>query len=221
MRTCCTFLPGLLLGLTMACGGSSNPSPNVIYTPPSNAASGFAYTSPTGTGWRLVEDAASTPTRILLDLVGPSGTLSRGAGFNLQAPAGVIFGSFGTSGAPIADAGVYELLSSFPTYTYEPSLMGGGVKPGNLLTVGIFQKDRSLSAKESGAPLCQIALTFDAKAGLHPGDALPLSVPKARYLPGDIGPTTLTLATNADYLDAQAKGHMLPMTIAVGTLTAQ
>jgi len=219
MRTSLAFLPGLVLGLTLACGGSVS---QVTPKTPVVLATGLVYTAPAGTGWRLVEDAASTPTRLLLDLIGPAGTASRGVGFNVQGPAGVKFGAFQASGGmPIADAGVYEMLSAYPTtYPYEPSMLGGGVKPGNLLTVGIFQKDRRLSAKDSGAPLCQIALEVDPAANLATGTALPLSVPKARFIPGDIGPTTLTL-TAAEYLEAQTKGHLVPMTVAVGTLAAQ
>jgi len=222
MRPCLQLLSGLLLGLALACSGSSDHGTATPATPAVPAASGFTYTAPAGTGWRLVEDAASTPTRLLLDLVGPAGTLSRGVGFNLKAAAGVRFGTFGTAGSPIQDAGVYELLSADPTYLYEPSLLGGGVKAGNLLSVGIFQKDRRLGAKDSGTVLCQIALVFDAAAGLHKGDALALSVPKAKYMAGDIGAVGYPAWTSdPEYYDAVGKAHLVPMAVAVGTLTAQ
>ena len=170
----------------------------------------------------VVEPASNDSAHVLLDLVGPPGTLSRGVGFNLKAAAGVRFGTFGTAGSPIQDAGVYELLSADPTYLYEPSLLGGGVKAGNLLTVGIFQKDRRLGAKDSGTVLCQIALVFDAAAGLHQGDALPLSVPKAKYMAGDIGAVGYPAWTSdPEYYDAIGKAHLVPMAVAVGTLTAQ
>jgi len=184
MRPCLQLLSGLLLGLALACSGSSDHGTATPATPAVPAASGFTYTAPAGTGWRLVEDAASTPTRLLLDLVGPAGTLSRGVGFNLKAATGVRFGTFGTAGSPVSDAGVYELLSADPTYLYEPSLLGGGVKPGNLLTVGIFQKDRRFGAKDSGTALCQIALVFDAAAGLHKAMPWPSRCPRPSTWPG-------------------------------------
>src|SRR5438046_6149298 len=69
----------------------------------------------------------------------------------------------------------------------EPVLLAGGVKPGNLLTVGAFQKDRRADAKESGVPLFQIALEFDGTAGLQSGAELPLQVTRSRYMAEDIG----------------------------------
>jgi hypothetical protein len=224
MKKLSALIPGCLLGLVLACGGSSKVSPPPPPPAPPAAATGFAYTDPTGSGWRLLQDSASTPARIILDLVGPAGTLSRGVGFNLQAATGVRFGSFTETGFPINDTGVYELLNAgAPAFNYpsEVKLLAGGVKPGNVLTVGIFQKDRRFSAKDSGVPLLQIALELDNAAGLHAGDTVALSVPKARIIPGDIGAPGITGWTStAELNDAQAKAHTLPIAISVGTLVA-
>jgi hypothetical protein len=221
MRKLTLTLSGLLLGMAMACGGGSGGSSAA--TASAAPAKGLSYTDPAGTGWRLVRDAASTPTRTILDLVGPAGTLSRGVGFNLQASAGVHFGTFTETGYPIRDAGVYELLSKYPTYYLEPKLLAGGVKPGNILTVGIFQKDRRLNPKDSGSTLCQIALELDSAVAVNSGDTLTLSVPKARIIPGDIGGSSAfpAWASNAEYYDAQSKAHAIPVSIAIGTLVAQ
>lgn len=225
MKKLASLVSGLLLGLSLACGGGSSTTPTTPQTP----ASGLAYADPTGTGWRLVQDAASTPTRIILDLVGPTGTTSRGAGFNLQASPGVHFGVFTETGFPINDTGVYELLNAGPSaanpnihsYPYESKLLAGGVKPGNILTVGIFQKDRRFSAKDSGTALCQIALELDPAGSVKKGDALALAVPKARLIPGDIGAAGIDgWASTAEFNDAQAKAHSVPISIAVGTLVA-
>jgi len=203
-------LGGLLLTLGLACGGgSSSPAP----TPAPAAAAGLAYTDPTGSGWRLVKDASSTPTKLVLNLVGPAGTLTRGVGIHLQAPAGVTFGTF-ADGLAIHDTGVYDLLSEANDAT-EPVAVVAGLKPGNVLTAGLFQKSRAKAAKDSGAALCQFVLAFDAAAGLKVGAALPLQVQKAKVIPQDIG-----LATD-DLRVLDQKMRMADITVAVGTLTAR
>ena len=218
MKILSVLLVTLVAGLTLACGGGSGSR-----TPAQVPAQRLVYTDPTGSGWRLVQDAASTRTRLLLDLVGPSGTLSRGAGFNLQASSGVHFGTFASSGDPIHDTGVDALLSKYPPYDLEPKLLAGGVKPGNILTVGIFQKDRRMSAKDSGTALCQIALELDPAVSVASGSNLTLSVLKARIIPGDIGGSSAfpKWASDAEYYDAQSKAHAVPISISVGTLAAE
>jgi hypothetical protein len=223
MRTRTFLLSGLLLllGLSLACGGGSTAAPVV----PAGPAKGLAYSDPTGTGWRLVKDSSSTPTRLLLNLVGPSGLKTRGAAFNLKAPLSVQFGNFTETTWPIKDLGVYELWNTNP-FPYdgsvpagsdplEPRLLAGGVKAGNLLTVGIFQKDRRATAKDSGQPLCQIVLEFDATAGLKTGDAVPLTITKSKHMAEDIGAFSETAT-----MEMLQKAHLVDMTIAVGTLHA-
>ena len=190
MRKLGFLISGLLLSLTLACGGGSHTTPAPI---PAATATGLAYTDPTGSGWRLVKDVHSTPTRLLLNLVGPAGLNSRGAGFNLKAPAAIRFGAFTESGFPIKDLGAYELWNTNPwpgdgsvaagSDPLEPRLIAGGVKAGNVLTVGIFQKDRRASAKDSGQPLCQIALEYDSAANLKAGDVIPLAVTRPSTWP--------------------------------------
>ena len=214
-------VPALLLGLAMACGGGSG-GPN---TAPAAPAKNLTYADPSGTGWRLVKDATSTPTRIVLNLVGPTGLMTRGAGFNLVAPAGIRFGTFpsanpvpdiGAADFPIRDTGVYELKNTDNTGDpLEPVLLSGGVKPGNLLTVGIFQKDRRATAKDSGVPLCQVALEIDAAGHLGAGTPLPLKVVKAKYIAEDIGAFSITPTA-----EMVAKAKPVDFTIAVGQLRA-
>jgi len=209
LRILSLALSGLLLTLGLACGGgSSSPAP----TPAPAAAAGLAYTDPTGSGWRLVKDTSSTTTKLVLNLVGPTGALTRGVGIHLQAPVGVKFGTF-TDGLAIHDTGVYDLLSE-ANDPAEPIALAAGVKPGNVLTAGIFQKSRAKDAKNSGAALCQVILTFDATAGLKTGDALPLLVQKAKVIPQDIG------AVTDDLRVLDQKMRMADITVAVGTLTA-
>jgi len=213
------FPAGLLLGLLTACGGGSNPAP--VTTGPV-AVSSLTYTDPTGTGWRLVKDATSTSTRLVLNLVGPAGLKCRGVGFNLKGADGVAFASF-DSAAFAKDKGVFELKNVAPDPlspppSPEPVLFASGVKPGNLLTVGIFQKDRRASAKSANQALVQIALSLDAAkaAGLAPGDALALTVTKARIMAEDIGDYTTD-----SVMALTLKAQLTDIQIAVGTLTAK
>jgi len=196
----------------------------------SGPATRLQYVDPAGSGWRLVRDPASTPERLVLAIVGPAGLNTRGVGFNLRAPAGVRFRKFESSGWPIETTGVYELGNLDPCppgdpypppncvdpFPAEPVLLAGGVKPGNLLTVGIFQKDRRVSPKPSGVPLARIALDVDPASGLRAGAILPLEVLKAKYSPEDIGAFSPTpTQEQAD------KGHGVLFTLAVGTLSAR
>jgi hypothetical protein len=231
MRKGPALLSGLLLALALACGGGSTADPTVPVPPV--PAQGLTYTDPTGTGWRLVKDASSTATRIVLNLVGPSGLMTRGVGFNLKAPTTVRFGFFtdpaapvNNTGWPIKDTGVYELVNTAPVDPWtglpvppdpqDPILLAGAVKKGNLLTVGIFQKDRRASAKDSAQALCQIAIEFDAAAKLNAKDAIALSIVKAKYIPEDLGAFNGGVTT----WEMLAKGHPVDMTIAVGSLHA-
>lgn len=236
MRRLVPLLAGLLLGVTLACGETAvtqpppadtgaPPPPAPTLTPPAPLApapaakaTGLVYTDPSGTGWRLVKDASSTSTRVVLNLVGPAGLKSRGAGFNLKAPASVHFGRFTETDFPVKDGGVYELKNTAPNGDpdpLEPVLLAGGVKPGHLLTVGVFQKDRRASAKDSGATLLQIALEFDAAAGLTVGQELPLTLTKSRYQAEDIG----AFSPSPTY-EMIAKAPLEDMTVALGSLRA-
>jgi hypothetical protein len=219
MRKLGLCLLGLLFNLTLACGGGhTDPG-----APAPVPAQGLAYTDPASTGWRLVRDPHSTPTRLLLNLVGPAGLNTRGVGFNVKAPSSVKFGAFTETGFPIKDLGVYELWNTNPwpgdgsvpagSDPLEPRLLAGGVKAGNLLTVGIFQKDRRATAKDSGKPLCQIALEFDPAAHLNVGDEIPLTITKARHIAEDIGAFSFTPT-----VDMASKANLVDMPIAVGSL---
>ncbi len=209
-RTRTLALSALLLSLGLACGGGSTSAAPQQAAPA--AATGLTYTNPTGSGWRLLKDGSSTSTRLVLNLVGPVGTLTRGVGFNLQAPAGVKFDTF-TNGMPIEDAGVYQLLSS-ALDPNEPVAFVGGVKPGNLLSAGIYQKGRDQGAKDSGVALCRIALVLDAAARPTAGTPITLTFRKAKAIPEDIG------SVSDDAFTLDRKLRMTDLTVAIGTLAA-
>ena len=202
---------GIVLSALTGCGGSSSGTSAAPAAPV--AASGLTYSDPAGSGWRLVKDASSTSTRLVLNLIGPAGTMTRGVGFNLKAPAGMVFDTF-ASGLGINDLGAYNLVSAAAN-PGEPVAITAALLPGNILTAGIFQKDRAQPAIDSGAaPLCQVALKLDTTAGLHAGDALSLSVPKARVIPEDIGTLTDTM------LVLSKKARLQDITISVGASAA-
>jgi hypothetical protein len=208
-RPAARLLAGLGLALAAACGETA-PEQQPPKAPP--AARGIDYVGPAAGGWKLVRNQASTTTRLVLDLVGPAGVKTRGVGFNLKAPAGLKFSAF-ENGLPINDTGVYKLHAANSLDPSDPVALTGGVKPGNLLTVGIFQKDRDQGAQDSGVPLCQIALVFDPGGYLAQGAVLPLTVTKAKILPEDIG----DIYEDPYFLDK--KLNLVDIKLSVGTVT--
>lgn len=200
---------GLLLTGFIACGGGSDPAAPL--------AKGLAYTNPTGTGWRLVKDSSSTSTHLVLNLLGPATSKSRGVGFNLEGEGAVKFSKF-SNGLYVQDGGTYELFNldaAVPGSPDDSALLNGGVK-GTLLSVGIFQKDRRLTAKDHGGPLLRIAMDFDpATTGLlNTGTPLSFQIKKAKIIPEDIGDYN-------DWASVKAKSKMEDITIAIGTLKAE
>ncbi|HJV89486.1 MAG TPA: hypothetical protein VJ623_04200 [Holophagaceae bacterium] len=210
----------LVVVLGLACGGGSGSSGAVAAS-----SKGLSYTDPTGTGWRLVKDAASTPQRLVLTLMGPSGEFGRGVGFNLRTDGSVTFGKLG--GEYLQDVGVFRLGNKTgPIGLFGQQVVkdvyasGGGLKEGgNLLTVGAFQKDRRWPAVPLDQPLMRIAIEFDPvkTAELLKGSMIPLQVVRARSIPEYIGevPGTPTFS----YGSVVNNYRIDEIHVAVGTLT--
>lgn len=215
-----TALASLSILLAAGCGGGSD-SPSDSSTPGTRLATSLSYTDPTGTGWRLVQQEGSTSKRIVLGLVGPAGTTSRGVGFNLGAGFGVHFGTF-ADGNYARDTGVFQLKGSNPNYEpyagtdADPVLFLSRPMGERTLTTGIFQKDRSYSAKPLTAPVVQVVIELDATPVVAQGSAITLAVPKARTIPDDIGAKDFVVD-----LDTLAKAKMQDISVEVGRLTAQ
>lgn len=215
------------LGLLLACGGGSNPAPAPASAPPAPLPTGFQYTDPTGTGWRLMKDPSSTATHLVLNLVGPDAEKGRGVGFNLQSDGLVTFSRY-PDGSYVQDAGVFQLgnLDAFPG-AYDAVLRNAGLKKGGtVLSVGLFQKDRRQAAPDLNVPLCQVALDFDgtkvAQARPAVGATVALAVVKAKVIPEDIGTMPPDpSAFDADYSSVIAKSRLNPIQIAVGRLAFQ
>jgi hypothetical protein len=217
---------GVLLALAAlaGCSGSDGGSGKK----PGPVATSLAYTNPAvaAAGWALVQDdAATTDTRIVLNLKGPAdGSKYRGIGFTLRAdPALVKFGKFtdgaGSPARYYRDGGVFRdafLDSTDPTpLDMAPLLQAGGVHEGKLM-VGIFQRgdDEVMptvlpgfmgpTAKDCGGTVLQVAIELDP--GLKaPAGSVPLAVLKARVMPEHRG-----------YLP---ENEIQNVPLAVGTLT--
>lgn len=185
-----TALSVTALAALLACGGSSS-------SPKFSAASdakGISYANPASSGWRLERDPSSTPTHIVLNLIGPTGLKGRGIALTVHSDTSkMAWGRI--SGAFIQDGGAFELAVD-PTDPNEARLLVGGVK-GSDLMVGAFQKDPNLSAKPLDTKLYSFAIDFKADAHLPTGETIPLSVTKARLLPEDLGPRQLQDVTVA------------------------
>jgi len=233
MRTRFLFRPLAalsLLGILTACAGGYTPPPAPAAPAATAPATGLAYTNPSTTGWALVQDASSTATHLVLNLVGPSGQQARGVGFNLASDGSVAFHRY-ADGNYVQDLGVFQLKLTTPnlystTYPnfYEPVLMVGGVKNGGkLLTVGLYQKDRSQPAQSftPDKPVCQIGVDFSSAqaSAVAAGSTIPLQLVRARIIPGDIG--TQPADYTGDWTDVLNKFRMEDIQIAVGVLRAQ
>jgi hypothetical protein len=222
------LLLSFLFTATLAgCGGGGDSTPPAAPPPPPVVApTHLSYSDPTSTGWRLVKDATSTDTRIVLNLVGPAGTQTRGVGFNLRKGMGLAFGKFGSAYAH--DTGVLQLkgtnsnFESFAGTDADPVLfVSAPLKSGDVLSTGIFQKDRTNGPKDSAAPLVQVAVTLGDFSKLNlatvnaSADPYGLHVIKARIVPADIGGMDFQLTA-----EVISKAKMQDITVDTGTLTA-
>jgi hypothetical protein len=223
----CKLLSSLVLAATLAACGGGDSTPTTPPVAPKSAPTSLSYTDPTSSGWRLVRDASSTSTRLVLDLVGPAGTQTRGVGFNLKRGMGLAFATF-ANGGYAADTGVFQLKgtnTNFESYAgtdADPVLfVSAPLKTGDVLSTGIFQKDRTNAPKDSAAPLVQVAVTLadftkvDFATANASTDPYGLHVVKARIVPADIGGMSFTLDT-----DTLKKARMADVTVDTGTITA-
>jgi hypothetical protein len=229
-----TLVALALLGTLLACGGAYTPPPGqTTTTTPHTAATALAYTDPVSTGWRLVKDTASTPTRLVLKLIGPNGAMARGVGFNLASDGSLPFHQFnpGTAQCYLQDTGVFYLKRDPATsvfgpdgrysWMHEPVIAVGGVKNGGkLLTVGIYQKDRAVPAQAVDASGGVVRIGLDLPTTNIPaaGSLIPLTVVRARIIPADIAPFP---AEGGDWRPVMDTWRMDDIQIAVGTLRAQ
>jgi hypothetical protein len=163
-------------------------------TPPVTKATGLAYTDPATGDFRLVKDAASTNSKIILRLVGPPATAGRGVAFTLAVdPTLAVLVRVADSDPEYIQNGDAFLLGEAPR-------LFKGIKQGGLLRATAAQKGVG-SVRALDATLVRLALQFNPSSGVNAGVAIPITITEAQYLP--------------------ASGQPWPMTITVGTLLAQ
>ena len=155
-----------LVLLTACCGGGGGPAqvtqPTVL-----------AYVDPPATGWRWQRNGElSTPTRLVLDLLGPgAGLAGRGVVFGLQAdPAAVVWVPPGDG-----EASLVQDLALSSARPLKRCLLEGG-----LLRAGLFRRGRRDALALDGG-LARVALA--PQAGLARGQVVPLKVVTAQILP--------------------------------------
>jgi len=166
-------LMGCLAGL-MACGGSNG----------SSAAKSISYSDPVSTGYRLVKDAASTDTNLVLDLVGPSGTQIQGGLFTLTTDTTkATWGKPGTSEAYVLEGGALNLGTGTKLLKSKVS--------GQTLTGALYQKGTTAAATLGSLPILTVAL--DLKTGASAG-SLNLACTSAQIL--DAAGTTQTVTVD-------------------------
>ena len=186
------WLAGLLLLALSACSSSGSSSP----TPAPGYATRLSYSNPPLSGYSLQADPASNGTaHLVLNLVGPAGTVAQGLSFFVSAdPAKVAWSK--ASGSAYATPGTVFNLGSAPQ-PFLTSLSASGD-----LQVGIYQKSGSVTL--GGAPL--VAMAMDLQANAVPvGSTVALAV---------------TPGKQAVYLDATGTVQPLPAAIVIGSLTA-
>jgi hypothetical protein len=188
LSAACSGLALLVLG---GCGGGGGSSASA----PAAYASVLSYSNPPLGGYSLQAEPASNHTaRLVLDLVGPAGTVARGVSFFLTADPAMV--AWSPQGSAYAVPGTAFSLGPAPQAFVAKAAAGN-------LQVGIFQK--SGAATYGSAPLVQVAL--DLKAGVVlPGSTVALG-PSA-----GLGPVLV---------DANGAVQPFPAAIAVGALTAE
>jgi hypothetical protein len=177
-----------------ACGGGGGSAPA---SAPATATS-LAYTDPPSGTYRLVKDAASSGSHLVLDLQGPASGTAMGVSITLSADATrltwVDVPAGGTT-ALLMKNGTQFSLGSGPAI--QKATATGGV-----LQAAVAQKNPTPAASLNGT-LLQVALDLKSGLGLTSGTTLTLSAD----------------ATRCQVLDGA--GTISPVTVSVGTLTAQ
>ena len=153
MKYAASFLSVLSLTVLVGCGGGGSSSGSAA-----NATTSLTYQNPTTTDFRLVQNVTSTPTHLILDLVGPSGTQTKGVALFLSVDTTKAVWSF-----PTAAAGAYVAPGSVIPLGTAPQMLASKVQSG-ILQVGIFQKGGTATTLGT-TPILSVAMSKPTAAG--------------------------------------------------------
>ena len=181
---------GLLLG-TLACGGGSSSGSG-----PANHAMALTYTNPVSNArsqhFSLVQDAASTPTTLVLDLVGPTDANSQVSGIGVAVSLQVDPTKAGWTSSSFANGTVFTQNGGTP-------LVWASVKGSVLQGVAANKGRANAVGNLSSGVLAKVTLNLAANA--------------------TAGTVSLSDGGFSAFLDPN--GSEWPMVIQTGTLTVQ
>lgn len=170
-------LLAIALVALIGCGGGTGEDP-----PP--VVHGLIYTNPTGSGWRLVQNASSTTTKVVLDLVPPDGSSGLGVGFVLVASARLQWAKVDALDGDFLHNRAFDLGT-------QPAMARGLARDGEL-QVGVFQKGLDRVVTYQGAVL-SVALGLGSGAPPPSEVLLPIQVRKAKHVGVDGSSQAITI----------------------------
>ena len=182
-----------------AAGTATSQVATLAVTQASDVATALAYTDPTTGAYRLKKNAGlSTPTHLVLDLIGPSAGTASGISITLGADTSTVTWVDVPAGGTTAT--LLQNGTQFGLGTGTPILKGRAL--GDTLQVTLAQKAPTAPASLNGT-LLRIALDLKPGLGLAKGTAITLTADNTR----------------CQVLDGA--GTISSLSVAVGTLVAQ
>lgn len=164
----------LALATLIACGGGGGGSSAPAPTPPATA-TGLAYTDPTSGTYKLVKNASSSGSHLVLDLVGPSAGTAMGIAITLSADATkatwVDVPAGGTTAVLMQNGTQFTLGSGTPIQKAKAT--------SGVLQATVAQKAPTAPASLNG-PLLRVALDLKSGLGLPQGTVITLSADAAK-----------------------------------------
>lgn len=190
LRITQSTLSALGLSALLACGGGGGGGNN--NPPPKTIADTLAYTNPSGTYALVKNTTKSTASHLVLDLIGPAGSLS-GVGFYLSADQTKVTWT-------TVDGGDPEKVKSS---TFSNTIVKSKVS-GNDLQAGVYQKGTT-AAVTATASTVLASVALDLKSSIPVNTAVSFSAVAGKAL--ILNPPANATATT-------------PITIATGSLVA-
>ncbi len=177
--------------LTVTGAGGTVSSPTTVTVGPKTIADRLDYTNPASGTYTLVKDTVnSTPAHLVLNLMGPVGTLGSGVGFYLSADTSkVAWAKVSLGDAEFVKNGVFNLGSS-------PQLLKSKVN-GDQLQAGVYQKGTTVSPFTFTATSVLASVALDLKPNVTPLGVVTFGAVngKALLTNGSSAPTPIVIST--------------------------